>query len=176
MALPELLTARLRLRPRTMADLEANLAMDLDPEVQRYIFIHGPPDAGAQRDMLIRRIECGRAEPGGLWVVEWRQEPGFLGWCGVFPLEDSGLIELGYRYARAAWGQGVATEAAQAVLEHGFRTLGFDPIVAVTHPDNRASQRVLEKLGFRSEDPRFHYGADLAFYALPRADYLATER
>jgi ribosomal-protein-alanine N-acetyltransferase len=70
----------------------------------------------------------------------------------------------------------VATEAAQAVLEHGFRTLGFDPIVAVTHPDNRASQRVLEKLGFRSEGCRFHYGADLAFYALSCADYLATER
>ena len=176
MALPELLTARLRLRPRTMADLEANLAMDLDPDVQRYIFIHGAPDAGAQRDVLIRRIESGRPEPGGLWVVEWRQEPGFLGWCGLFPLEDSGQIELGYRYARSTWGQGVATEAAQAVLERGFRTLGFNPIVAVTHPANGASQRVLEKLGFRSEGRSFHYGADLIFYTISCAAYLTTER
>jgi [ribosomal protein S5]-alanine N-acetyltransferase len=173
-ALPELLTTRLRLRPRTMADLEANLAMDLDPEVQRYVFIQGAPDSAAQRDVLIRRIASGGPERGGLWVVEWREEPGFLGWCGVFPLEDSDLIELGYRYARSAWGQGVATEAAGAVLEHGFRTLGFDPIVAVTHPDNLASQRVLEKLGFRAEGLRFHYGLDLAFYTLSRADHVRS--
>jgi RimJ/RimL family protein N-acetyltransferase len=173
---PELATARLRLRPRTLADLEANLAMDLDPEVQRYIFIHGPPDPAAQRDALTRRIESGWPPQGGIWVVEWRDRSGFLGWCGVIPLEDSGLIELGYRYIRAAWGRGVATEAAKAVLEHGFGTLRFDPIVAVTHPDNRASQRVLEKLGFRSEGRRFHYGADLAFYRLTRRAYLATYR
>ena len=174
MALPELRTARLRLRPRTSADLAANLAMDLDPEVQRYIFLHGAPDPATHRAELIRRIAAGGSEPGGLWVVEWCQQPGFLGWCGVFPLEDSGLIELGYRFARSAWGQGVATEAAQAVLEHGFRTLGFDPIVAVTHPENRASQRVLEKLGFRAEGFRRYYRLDLAFYTLSAADYVRS--
>jgi RimJ/RimL family protein N-acetyltransferase len=173
-AQPELATARLRLRPRTLADLEANLAMDLDPEVQRYIFIHGPPDPAAQRDALIRRIESGWPPQGGIWVVEWRDRPGFLGWCGVIPLEDSGLIELGYRYARAAWDQGVATEAAQAVVDHGFRVLGIDPLVAVAHPENQASRRVLEKLGFPYEGLRFHYGADLAFYIMRRADYLRS--
>jgi RimJ/RimL family protein N-acetyltransferase len=173
-AQPELATARLRLRPRTLADLEANLAMDLDPEVQRYIFIHGAPDPAAQRKALIQRLESGWPPRGGIWAVEWRDRPGFLGWCGVIPLEDSGLIELGYRYVRAAWGQGVATEAAQAVVDHGFRVLAIDPIVAVTHPENQASRRVLEKLGFHYEGLRHHYGADLAFYALKRPDYLSS--
>ncbi len=169
---PELLTAQLRLRPRTPDDLEANLAMDLDPEVHRYIFIHAPPDPETHRVELMRRITTPPAQ-GGLWVVEWRQQPGFLGWCGVFPLEDSGLIELGYRYVRAAWGQGVATEAARAVLDHGFRILGLDPIVAVVHPDNRASRRVLEKLGLRFEGLARYYGTEVAFYRASRDDYLA---
>jgi RimJ/RimL family protein N-acetyltransferase len=170
MALPHLATRRLRLRPRVMADLEANLAMDLDPLVHRFIFLGGPPDPMAHRAALARRITGGWPETGGIWVVEWRNEPGFLGWCGLFPLEDSGLIELDYRYARTSWGQGIATEAGRAVLRHGFATLGLDPIVAVAHPDNLASRRVLAKLGFSGEGLRHHYGHDLAFYRLTREE------
>ena len=117
-----------------------------------------------------------RPAQGGLWVVEWRREPGFLGWCGLFPLEDFGLIELGYRYVRAAWGQGVATEAAVAVLDHGFLALGLDPIVAVTHPDNLASRRVLEKLGFGHEGRARYYGSEVAFYRLTRIDYFPSDQ
>jgi RimJ/RimL family protein N-acetyltransferase len=171
---PELATARLRLRPSTLDDLEANLAMDLDPEVHRHIFVHGPPDPAAHRAELRERIASGWPREGGLWVVEWRETPGFLGWCCLVPLEDSDLIELGYRYVRAAWGQGVATEAGRAVLNYGFRTLGFDPIVAVARRENLASRRVLEKLGLRAQGLRFHYGLNLAFYELTRANYLRS--
>lgn len=166
-------TSRLRLRPRRVADLEANLAMDLNPAVHRYIFIHAPPEPAAQRAELTRKIHTRWPLRGGLWVVEWRDAPGFLGWCGVFPLEGSGPIEIGYRYVPEAWGRGVATEAARAVLDHGFRTLRFDPIVAVAHPDNLASRHVLEKIGLQPAGHASHYGAELAFYSLTRAQYLA---
>lgn len=172
---PEFATARLRLRPRTEDDLEANLAMDLDPEVHRFIFLRGPPDPAAQRAALAERIASGWPECGGLWVVEWQDQPGFLGWCGLFPLEDSGLIEIGYRYVRAAWGRGVATEAGRTVLDHGFSTLGLDPIVAVAARENTASRRVLEKLGLGYRGLRLHYGHDLAFYELRRGAYLAQD-
>jgi RimJ/RimL family protein N-acetyltransferase len=167
-----LTTPRLRLRPRIMADLDACVAMDLDPEVHRFIYRHGPPDPKRHRRQLRARIASGWPPTGGIWVVEWQERPGFLGWCGLFPLEDSGLIEIGYRYVRCAWGQGIATEAGRAVLDHGFRELGLDPIVAVTHPDNRASQRVLEKIGLEARGRAWHYGQWLAFYHLSRADYL----
>ena len=170
---PELATARLRLRPRTPNDLEANLAMDLDPEVHRFIFLRGAPDPAAHRTALIERIASGWPERGGLWVVEWHAQPGFLGWCGLFPLEDSGLIEIGYRYVRAAWGQGVATEAGRSVLDHRFRTLGLVPIVAVAAHENAASRRVLEKLGLDCRGVRVHYGLELVFYELGRSAYLA---
>lgn len=147
--------------------------MDLDPAVHRYIYLDGPPEPSAHRRELRRRIESGWPYTGGLWVVEWRDRSAFLGWCGLFPLEDTGLIEIGYRYVPSAWGQGVATEAGRAVLDHGFRVLGFDPIVAVAHPENLASRRVLEKIGLEYQGLARHYGADLPFYRLSRAQYLA---
>lgn len=171
----ELSTPRLRLRPRTMADLEACLAMDLDPEVHRFIYGNRPPERRRHRAQLRARIASGWPPEGGIWVVEWQGAPGFLGWCGLFPLEDSGLIEIGYRYVRSAWGQGIATEAARAVLDHGFRGLGFDPIVAVTHPANLASQHVLMKIGLQACGTAFYYGQSLSFFELGRQAYLAAD-
>jgi RimJ/RimL family protein N-acetyltransferase len=168
-----LTTPRLRLRPRTMADLEACVAMDLDPDVHRFIYGKQPPDPVQHRAQLRARIASGWPPAGGIWVAEWQDAPGLLGWCGLFPLEDSGLIEIGYRYVRSAWGQGIATEAARAVLDHGFHELGCDPIVAVTHPANLASQHVLEKIGLRPCGSAFYYRQWLSFFRLSRSDYLA---
>ena len=168
-----LTTQRLRLRPRTLADLDACVAMDLDPEVHRFIYGNRPPDPVQHRAHLRERIASGWPAEGGIWVVEWQDAPGFLGWCGLFPLEASGLIEIGYRYLPSTWGQGIATEAARAVLDHGFRALGFDPIVAVTHPANLASQHVLEKIGLNARGSAYHYGQWLSFFHLSRTAYLA---
>lgn len=69
----------------------------------------------------------------------------------AFPQQENAAeiagIELTYTIKPAYWGQGLATEAARAVLKWGFETLSLRQIVAVTSPTNRASQRVLEKLG-----------------------------
>jgi RimJ/RimL family protein N-acetyltransferase len=169
---PVLHTERLRLRPRTLADVDANLAMDLDPQVHRYIFSQAP-DPDRWRARIAAQIASGWPPTGGLWAVERQNEPGFLGWCGLFPLGHSGLIEIGYRYVRAAWGQGIGSEAARAVLDHGFRAQALDPIVAVAHPDNRASRRVLEKIGLLAAGEAYYYGEWLRFFRLKRSQYLA---
>jgi RimJ/RimL family protein N-acetyltransferase len=168
-----LTTERLRLRSRTIADLDACVAMDLDPAAHRFIFGDRPPDPREHRARVRAQIASGWPAAGGIWVVEWRHAPGFLGWCGLFPLENAGPIEIGYRYVQSAWGQGIATEAARALLDHGFRALGFDPIVGVTHPANRASQRVLEKIGLQPRGAAFHYGQAVSFFELSRDAYLA---
>ena len=70
-----------------MADLEACVAMDLDPDVHRFIYSQPRiPQSGARS---CARIAAGWPTNGGIWVVEWQDDPGFLGWCGLFPLEDS---------------------------------------------------------------------------------------
>jgi RimJ/RimL family protein N-acetyltransferase len=162
-------TARLRLYPPRNEDLEARLAMDRDPEVMRFIR-PVPEDDEAQRGDIRGRIL--QPPRGAFWHVEERTAPGFIGWCGVFPLQDSGLMEIGYRFARAAWGRGLATEAAAAALDHGFRVLALDPIVAVSDPDNAASHQVLQKIGLRAAGTARYYGLELAFFELRRGAYL----
>jgi RimJ/RimL family protein N-acetyltransferase len=166
-------TERLLLRPRTLADLDANLAMDLDPQVIRYIFAK-VPDPERWRGRIAAQIRAGWPQIGGIWAVEWRDNPGFLGWCGLFPLGASGLIEIGYRYHRATWGQGIGSEAACAVLDHGFRELAIDPIVAVTNPDNLASQRILTKIGLQPAGEAYYYGQWMRFFRLDRSQYRVT--
>jgi RimJ/RimL family protein N-acetyltransferase len=112
---------------------------------------------------------------GAIWTVAWAGSGQTLGWCGLFPIADTALIEIGYRYVTAAWGRGVATEAARRVLGHGFRAFEFDPIVAVTHPENTASKNVLKKIGLCSDGRQFHHGLDLGFFSLGRADYLSAQ-
>ena len=76
-------------------------------------------------------------------------------------LEAGPDVELTYTLTRAAWGRGYATEAARAVFAWGFDGLALERIVAVAYPQNRASLRVIEKLGMSLVGPRFCYGADL---------------
>ncbi len=166
---PEIETARLRLYPPRLEDLEARLAMDRDQEVMRFIR-PVPEDAEAQRKEIQDRIL--NPPPGAFWHVELRAVQGFIGWCGLFPLENSGLMEIGYRFARAAWGRGLATEAATAALDHGFRELELESIVAVSDPDNAASYRVLHKIGLRVQGRARHYGLELAFFEMSRDEYL----
>ncbi len=164
-------TERLILRPRRAADIEDNLAMDMDPAVHRFIWGNAPPDRESQRRKLHDQVATGWPHPGGIWVVERKDNPGFMGWCSLMPLEDSGFIEIGYRYVPAAWGLGIATEAARRVLDHGFRELAIDPIVAVTLPENLSSQNVLLKIGLKRAGTAYHYGQDVAFFRLDAEDY-----
>jgi RimJ/RimL family protein N-acetyltransferase len=141
---PTVSTARLRLRTRTLADLDAIVAMDADPAVRR--FIGGPLDPVPHREEVRRNIVEGRPEPHASRVVEWRDRPGLLGLCGLSPASEAGSTQIGWRLLPSAWGQGVATEAALVVLARALGPLGLSAVVALVHPDNRASIRVTEKI------------------------------
>jgi ribosomal-protein-alanine N-acetyltransferase len=81
-------------------------------------------------------------------AVILRQAGELVGWCGLGPLEyDESEIELYFVISHERWGIGLATEAAQALLEYAFDTLGLRRVVAVAAPENRASVRVLQKIG-----------------------------
>ena len=75
------------------------------------------------------------------------------------------MVEISYRFDTAAWGKGIATEAARKVLDLGFGTFEFDPIVAVTHPKN---------IGLKPDGTKIQYGLGQKFYSLRRADYLIS--
>src|ERR671913_1298993 len=142
---PTIITARLRLRARTLADLEPIVEMDADPTVRQ--FIGGPLDRATHREEVRRRIVEGRPEPHASWAVEWRGHAGVIGLCHLSHSEEAGLTQIGWRLLPSAWGQGVATEAAQAVLARALGPIGLPAIVALIAPENLASIRVAEKIG-----------------------------
>lgn len=79
------------------------------------------------------------------WPLIHKADRRLIGYCGFVNTEST--PEIGWRLAPEYWGQGLATEAAQAVFKHGMATLGFQRVIATVHAANVASIRVIEKLG-----------------------------
>jgi RimJ/RimL family protein N-acetyltransferase len=151
---PELTTDRLLLRGWRDDDRPPFAALNADPEVME----HFPaPLTAAESDALVDRIMAGFDEHGyGLWAVELRATGELVGFTGLalqtFPAPFTPAVEVGWRLARAACGQGYATEAATAALRYGFDVVGFDEIVSLTAVTNVRSQRVMQRLGM-ARDP-----------------------
>jgi RimJ/RimL family protein N-acetyltransferase len=155
-------TARLRLRPRALGDLESIVEMDADPHVRLYI--GGALYPVSRRAELRTRILRGRPEPHASWAIEWKDRLGFLGICDLSLGEETGFTQIGWRLLRQNWGQGIATEAAQVVLHRALFCLGLDPVIALVHPENHASTRVAEKIGMRRDGATSFRGAPQLIY------------
>ncbi len=169
--LPIFTTERLVVQPRTIRDLAASIAMDDDPLVIRFIDVPWS-DAASHAAFVRARIEHRYPQGLGYWSVFGRGDrTSFLGWILLTPLDLVGPeIEIGWRFTRAAWGKGYATEAAAPVLRHAFETAGLDAVIADIAIANFASRRVAEKLGLRplaADDEQFR----ATRYALTRATY-----
>ena len=112
------------------------VALDRDPEVMR--FLTGRPST---REEVRGAIE----ESGGSrWVAFASATDEFVGWFGLEPGPDD-VYEIGYRLTRRWWGQGLATEGTQALIDAAFSTLGARRVMAQTMAVNERSQRVMER-------------------------------
>jgi RimJ/RimL family protein N-acetyltransferase len=159
-------TERLRLRQATLDDLDAWHEIAHDAERAWYGKAQSTLDES--RTKLELRIAHQERHGFSLWPVELKQTAEVLGVAGLVHLQDGPEIEVGYRFIERHWGNGYATEAAQAALAFGFDELRLDRIVAVTLPDNHASRRVLEKCGLTFVGPTFVYGHPHVKYAIKR--------
>jgi RimJ/RimL family protein N-acetyltransferase len=174
---PTIETARLRLRGWQPDDVAPYTAMRADPEVARYLG-NGQPQTAAE---VRAGLEWGLGEWArlglGRWAVEERSNGTFVGYCGLLLWREGTseeVGELGYGYAREAWGKGYATEAAAAAMHWGFEVGGHDSLVALTWPENRASQHVLAKLGFTPEGEADGQYVRLSFFRVTRAVFEAS--
>ena len=144
-----LCTSRLVLRQWRDADAAAFADLSGDPAVMEFLWPLTEPGAC---EAWVARARAHWLEQGfGQWVVEIPGEASFGGVVGLstvsYQAHFTPAVEVAWRLARAYWDRGYATEAARAVLDYGFATLGLTEIVAVTVPDNRRSRRVMERLG-----------------------------
>lgn len=137
-------TSRLRLRPLAENDLDALGAIAADPQVMAYVGDGKPLSRAATALWITNAAASLRMSEVGSRGVVLRDSDALIGWIGLIPTPNPGRLELIYGFARAYWGQGYATEAAQALLAN----CSPGTIDATIDPENRASWRILEKLGF----------------------------
>ncbi|MEM8571145.1 MAG: GNAT family N-acetyltransferase [Pseudomonadota bacterium] len=155
-------TARLRLRPLAEQDREALVAMNADPEVMEHFPSILSPE---ETDAFCERVRQSWAQHGiGFAAVESRENARFLGFAGLavvrFETPVQGLTEIGWRFARAQWCHGYATEAARAWMAYGFDALKLDRIVSFTTAPNHRSLAVMRRLGMaRRPDLDFEHPA-----------------
>jgi ribosomal-protein-alanine N-acetyltransferase len=171
-------TPRLILRPWRKSDLPAFAEQNADPVVMRFLAGVLTKD---ESDAYAERAEQHFAETGFCkWAVEAPGVANFIGAVGLsrvkFEASFTPAVEVAWRLHRRYWGHGYATEAAQAAIEDGFMRVGLQEVVALTALDNKASMRVMERLGMMRtiefDHPSIPEGSPLhrhILYRLPRA-------
>ncbi len=162
------------------SDREPFAAMNADPDVMR----HFPGlQTRAESDGFADRIEARMAVLGyGLWALAPAGPASFIGFTGLNPMPEAvpgaGGIEVGWRLARSAWGNGYATEAGRAALAVAFDLAAYDEVWSLTATINAPSRAVMDRLGLRHVETQLHPALDPAspiaehvFYRITRAEY-----
>jgi RimJ/RimL family protein N-acetyltransferase len=161
-------TPRLRLRELVAEDAAFILELVNEPGWIRFIGdrnVHTLEDA---RGYIERGPMASYAKHGyGLWGVELLASGEPVGMCGLVRRESLPQADLGFAFLARHWGRGYAREAAAAVVELARERFHLPQLLAITDPQNTASQTVLERVGFHFEKPfRFlETGEDLSLYA-----------
>lgn len=149
-----LMTERLLLRPFTDGDLDAVHAIQSREDVTRYLY-WGPRSRGQALEMLKRRkrMTVIAEEGDGLYLAAELKDAGIL--IGDFTLQwrsrEHRLGEIGFEMHPDHHGKGYATEASALLLRLGFEELGLHRIIGRCDPRNKASARLMERLGMRRE-------------------------
>ena len=172
-------TARLLLRPWQDDDLERLVALYGDPQVARFLSVDGRPWPRARSVGAFEHFRGEWQERGfGPWAAIDKQTGRWLGQVGLnelprWPGPDK--IEVGWDLHPSVWGRGLATEGARAALRYGFEVVGLERIISTARADNAASRRVMEKCGLVFQEEFTRKGALVAWYAIDRADWQASQ-
>jgi RimJ/RimL family protein N-acetyltransferase len=159
-------TARLRLRELVEDDAAFILELVNDPSWLRYIGDKGVRDLVGARAYIDKGPRASYAQHGfGLWRVERLADGEAIGLCGLIKRETLDAVDIGFAFLPAHTGQGHGFEAANAVVQYARTVLRLPRLVAIVSPDNRASIRVLEKLGLQFQKT-FKMSADAPDTAL----------
>ena len=154
-SIPRLETERLKLRAIQPTDAEAIFQIYSDPKVTEYAEISTFTNIQHARNLVSKFTKWFQTDQGVRWGIFLGDTDELIGVCCF----DTYLIKyrsanLGYDIASAHWEQGYATEAVTAIVDYAFEyglVSKVNRIQALTHVDNKASERVLEKLDFQKE-------------------------
>jgi len=140
-------TERLILREMVIDDAQDMLRLHSNHQVQK----HTGEDVITSLEEIRNKIKefQSRDENRGFgrWVTILKKGKQFVGWAGLAYLPEFDEIDLGYRFLPEYWGLGIATEASRAILTYGFDSLKLSKIIAIAMKENKASIKVMEKVG-----------------------------
>jgi RimJ/RimL family protein N-acetyltransferase len=166
--MPELVTARLLLRPFQPADLDRMTDLMADRDFMRFsLGIFSRQQTAAFLDKVRARDRDGLPSQ---FAVVFRENNQLIGYCGFFAqiVDEVEELEIGYRIDPASWNRGIATEAARAVRDHAFAELRLARVISLIHPDNLASGRVAEKNGMTAEKETLFRGFPAIVFSVAR--------
>jgi ribosomal-protein-alanine N-acetyltransferase len=141
-----------------------------EPDIMKYFPRTDPPDIERVRGLIERQFTQWKEYSLGWWAVVPHGGSDLIGWNGLQYLAETGEVEVGYLLSKQFWGQGFATEGAKASLKFGFEQLKLKQIIGLTHPENIASQHVLEKCGLTFEERKAYFGMELLRFVLQRKE------
>jgi [ribosomal protein S5]-alanine N-acetyltransferase len=163
-------TDRLRADRLVIEDFDDFFRMHQDPRVMATLSINGNIHSeNDSRQIIETNINHWERHGYGLWMFRDKASGRFVGRGGLrhVELEGNNEVELAYSLMPEYWGKGLATEIAEVSLKVGFAQLGLMDVVGFTMKTNQASQRVLEKVGFK-------YQRHIVFLGLPHVLYRIT--
>ena len=173
----QLRTARLLLRPFELTDVDDVWAYASDAEVAQYRPLPDPYTRNDAAEFVDRQLRTDWSRNLEFAIVYGRQ---VIGGISLHVNPEHETAELGYLLGRRWWGKGLATEAARAAVDWGFRQFRLHKVYARAHVDNRRSWRVMQKLGMAREGVlRGHWKmrdehVDLVYYAVFRNEWTTS--
>jgi len=173
-------TNNLILRDLRFEDLEGMFEMDSNPLVHKYLG-KKPLKSISESKKQIESIQEQYKKFGiGRWAVLLKSTSEFIGWSGLKFNTDIALnhhthfYDIGYRFIPRYWGNGFATESATVALNFGFKELNIKTIYGIAECDNKASNKVLKKLGLRFKNQFLIDSIAANWYELNNKDYEPT--
>jgi [ribosomal protein S5]-alanine N-acetyltransferase len=142
-------TDRLIFRQFSPADAPLILKLNSDPEIVKYVHEPVLTSEAAAKKIILDIIMPQYRHDLGRWALHTRSDMNFIGWCGLKLRPERNEIDLGYRLCKSEWGNGYATEAAEKTLQYGFNEQHLKLITGRAHIENKASIKVLEKIGMQ---------------------------
>ena len=169
--IPTLQTGPLSLRPLQEADAATLHRIYQAEGVLRYFPNTLPPPLEKLQRFVTGQQAHWEKYGYGNWGILPAGEREIVGWAGLQYLPELDETEVGFLLDRPFWGKGYATLAARAALRFGFEHFDFDHLIALVHPENIASQRVIEKCGMLYIETIPLWGIELRRYRLGRKDF-----
>lgn len=168
-------TKRLIARRHTASDFDTVLSTYQDELTMQTLGGVVTKEDAAKR--IQWNLDCWEKDGFGGWLWFQKESGRFIGRGGLrrVELEGKSVIEVGYVLLSEFWSQGFATEMAIASIEVAFEHMGINELVCYTAISHKASQRVMEKSGFKFGHNFIHCGEPHVIYQLTLSDYLLTK-